>query len=76
MSSAVIGDQLYAVLRMRSSFLQMRSPLATARASSCGLTVKRSATIDGGNGSDGRDRPRRRNGAPMDGGGAVPAIAG
>ena len=47
-SAAVIGDQLYAALRMRSSFVQASSPWTTASASICGCTAKCDRTSTGG----------------------------
>src|SRR2546422_8445376 len=52
-SFAVIGDQQYAVLRIRSSLVQTISPLYTARASTRGMTANRSRTSIAGYGVTG-----------------------
>src|SRR6478735_6558671 len=52
-SVALIGDQLYAALRMRSSFVQTYSPLTTARASILGWIANRCPTSSGGYGRTG-----------------------
>src|SRR3989442_12220828 len=52
-SFAVIGDQQYAVLRIRSSLVQTISPLYTARASTRGMTANRCRTSIAGYGVTG-----------------------
>src|SRR3989442_16027424 len=52
-SFAVIGDQQYAVLRIRSSLVQTISPLYTARASTRGMTANRCLTSIAGYGVTG-----------------------
>src|SRR2546429_9968024 len=53
-SSALIGDQLYALLRTTSSFVTVCSPFTTARASSRGWIRNSRRTSTAGNGETGR----------------------
>src|SRR3989449_11207908 len=70
-SFAVIGDQQYAVLRIRSSLVQTISPLYTARASTRGMTANRCRTSIAGNGVTGAFAG---SGAGRRGGGRPPAL--
>ena len=70
-SSAVIGDQHQAALRIRSSFVQARSPRYTASASRRGSTRNRARTSTGGNGVTG-GRVIGGRGLPRAGSAATP----
>src|SRR5256885_16650400 len=72
-SFAVIGDQQYAVLRIRSSLVQTISPLYTARASTRGMTANRCLTSIAGYGVTGAFAG---SGAGRRGGARPPALAG
>src|SRR2546428_10337633 len=71
-SFAVIGDQQYAVLRIRSSLVQTISPLYTARASTRGMTANRCRTSIAGYGVTGAFA---RSGAGRRGGARPPGLA-